>query len=168
MSGRKPTDGEETHGDGDAAGQPAEGQRANGAIDPATTARELRLAVGQLVRRARAENELPTRLMAVLATLDRDGAATTSDLAAGQRMRPQSMAATIAELAERGYVTRQPHASDGRKHLVALSPVGRVALEEERARRDGWLTEAITRQLSARERTALARSVELLRRLADA
>jgi DNA-binding MarR family transcriptional regulator len=139
-----------------------------GTPEAAATASELRLVIGQLVRRMRDDAELPPRLGAVLGTLDRDGPATTSDLAVAQRMRPQSMASTIGELVARGCVQRRPHPTDGRKLLIELSDVGRDALRAQREQRVGWLAGAIAEQFTPAERAALADSVELLRRLADA
>lgn len=124
--------------------------------------------LGQLVRRLRADAALPPRLVAVLGSLDRDGAATTSELAAAQRMRPQSMAATVGELSEQGLVRRRPHPSDGRKVMIELSERGRAALSAQREQRAGWLAAAISEQLSEAEQATLAESVALLRRLAEA
>ncbi|WP_420708770.1 MarR family winged helix-turn-helix transcriptional regulator [Streptomyces sp. NRRL S-378] len=91
---------------------------------------------------------------------------TTSDLAADQRVRPQSMARAVGLLLEQGLVTRRAHPTDGRKSLVELSDAGRTALEAERGRRAGWLAQAIEAELSNEERELLARSIVLLERLA--
>ena len=58
------------------------------------SASELRIVLGQLVRRLRAEHRFPISQATVLSRLDREGAATTSALAAAERVRPQSMAHT--------------------------------------------------------------------------
>src|SRR5215510_14979546 len=58
----------------------------------AELARELRETVGRFVRRLRAEPGPPVAQMTVLGRLAREGAATVSDLAGAERMRPQSMA----------------------------------------------------------------------------
>ena len=58
-----------------------------------TLAHDLRETLGRLVRRLRSEpGSLPVAHATVLARLDREGPAGTSDLAAAERMRPQSMA----------------------------------------------------------------------------
>ena len=53
------------------------------AADPALLASELRLALGQLVRRLRVEHRLSLTYVAVLARLDREGTQGISSLAAG-------------------------------------------------------------------------------------
>lgn len=92
--------------------------------DPAAVATELRTAMGKLTRRVKHEDRIPLGQVSVLGTLDRDGAMTTSDLAADQRVRPQSMARAVGLLMEQGLVVRRAHPTDGRKSLVELSPRG--------------------------------------------
>ncbi|MEU5811101.1 MULTISPECIES: MarR family winged helix-turn-helix transcriptional regulator [unclassified Streptomyces] len=134
--------------------------------DAATVAAELRIAMGKLTRRVKHEDRIPHGQVAVLGVLDRDGAMTTSDLAADQRVRPQSMARAVGLLVEQGLVTRRAHPTDGRKSLLELSEAGRVALEAERGRRAGWLALAIDAELTPAERELLARSAALMERLA--
>jgi DNA-binding MarR family transcriptional regulator len=136
--------------------------------DVAPLAAELRYSLGQLMRRLRVEHAFPLGQGAVLGRLDREGPQSVSDLAAGARMRPQSMAQTVKELEERGLVVRRPDPDDGRRAFVELTEAGRAALEADRAHREGWLAGALERELSAAERTLLAEAVPLLRRLADA
>jgi DNA-binding MarR family transcriptional regulator len=131
-----------------------------------SSASELRIVLGQLVRRLRAENRMSISQASVLARLDRGGPATASALAAAERVRPQSMAQTIAELEASGLVTRTPDQADRRQILVDLTEQGRTMLAEDRARRDGWLAQAIETQLSADEQTLLAKAVALLDRIA--
>jgi DNA-binding MarR family transcriptional regulator len=136
-------------------------------LDAAEAASELRIVVGRLVRRLRAENTLPISQGAVLARLHRDGPQTTSSLAVAERMRPQSMAQTIAELEADGLVARTPDPADRRQVLIELTAAGRRALDDDRARREGWLAGAIERELTKAEQATLTRAVALLRRLAD-
>ena len=128
---------------------------------------ELRIVLGQLVRRLRAEYRFPISQATVLSRLDRGGAATTSALAAAERLRPQSMAHTIAELESDGLIDRTPDPDDRRQVLIALTDRGREALAEERARREGWLAEAIAAELTGDEQELLLQAVPLLRRLAQ-
>ena len=83
-------------------------------VEATQSASELRVVLGRLVRRLRAENTFPATQVAVLARLERDGPQTTSALAAAERVRPQSMAQTVAELRASGFVRRRPHPIDGR------------------------------------------------------
>jgi DNA-binding MarR family transcriptional regulator len=130
-------------------------------------ANELRIVLGQLVRRLRADNELPTSHLAVLSRLDRTGAQTTSGLAAAEHMRPQSMAQTIGELEKEGLVQRRPDPADGRQILVELAAHGREVLYEGRRRREDWLAQAIADKLTPAEQKALAKTIALLQRLAE-
>lgn len=130
-------------------------------------ASELRVVIGQLVRRLRAEHSFSLAQGAVLGRLDREGASSTSDLATAERVRPQSMAQTVSELEESGLISRRPDPKDRRRALLELTPEGRETLEGERRQRVGWLIDAITGQLTEEEQAALGEAVALLARLAD-
>jgi DNA-binding MarR family transcriptional regulator len=134
-------------------------------VQTAPLAHELRETLGRLVRRLRAEPGPSTRHMTVLSRLDRHGPSSTSDLAAGERMRPQSMAQTVRDLEETGLVTRWPDPADRRRAFVELTPAGREELRATRARRESWLAQALERELDAREREQLRQALALLRRL---
>ena len=61
-------------------------------IEPSILASDLRLVIGQLIRRLREERrDLTLSQVTVLGRLDRLGPASISDLAADERVRPQSM-----------------------------------------------------------------------------
>ena len=131
-------------------------------------ASDLRVVIGQLVRRLRAERRgLSLSQVTVLGLLDRAGSASISDLAAADRVRPQSMAATVAAMQAAGLIDRSADAADRRRVLITLTAAGRAALADDRARRVGWLAAAIERDLAPRERRDLARAVALLRRLTE-
>jgi DNA-binding MarR family transcriptional regulator len=132
----------------------------------ASAAGELRLVLGQLVRRLRAEYSLPVAHASVLSRLDREGAQTTSALAAAERVRPQSMAQTLAELETTGLIDRRPDPADGRRVLIELTPGGRERVLEARGRREDWLAAAIAEELEPAEQQTLLAAVPLLRRLA--
>ena len=106
--------------------------------------------------------------MAVLGRLDRDGPSSISDLAAHERMRPQSMAQTVHDLAADGLVSRRPDPTDRRRAFIELTTVGRDLLQTTRAGRETWLTQALERELDPGERTLLHEALALLRRIADA
>ena len=128
-------------------------------------ASDLRVVIGQLLRRLRAEHRFPISHGAVLGRLDRQGPLSTAELAAAERMRPQSMGQTLAELEAQGLISRTPDAHDGRRKLLDLTDKGREVLADDRRRREGWLAEAIESELSAEEREVLARALPLLARL---
>jgi DNA-binding MarR family transcriptional regulator len=135
--------------------------------DPALVASELRAVLGQLVRRLRAEHRFPLSHGTVLGRLDREGPQSVSDLAAAERVRPQSMAQTVNDLEADGLVARRPDPRDGRRALVELTHEGNEALQADRRHREGWLAQAIADDLSAEDQAVLRDAVQLLRRLAE-
>jgi len=136
-------------------------------LSTAELAHQLRDMIGRLVRRLRLEPGPPAPQLTVLARLDREGPASVSDLAAVERMRPQSMAQTVADLERAGLISRRPDPADRRRLFVELTTAGTELLHATRARREGWLTDALERELTAEERAALAEAVTLLGRVAD-
>jgi DNA-binding MarR family transcriptional regulator len=136
--------------------------------DPNTLASDLRVVIGRLVRRLRAEHrDVSLAQLTVLGRLDRDGLSGISAIAAAERVRPQSVASTVVALEKAGLVSRRPDPGDGRRVVIELTPAGREALAADRRRREGWLSDAIARDLTADERRVLAEAAALLRRLAD-
>ena len=131
-------------------------------------ASELRVVIGRLVRRLRAEHRFSLSQGAVLGRLDREGPRCVSDLALAERVRPQSMAQTVGELEAAGLVERRPDPDDRRRALVELTDQGRVTLEADRRQREGWLARAIRDELTPEERGLLEDAVAVLGRLAEA
>jgi DNA-binding MarR family transcriptional regulator len=136
-------------------------------VDSGSLAGELRVVLGGLVRRLRAEHRLPLSQGLVLARLERDGARSTSDLAAAERVRPQSMGQTVADLEAQGLIERHADDADRRRSLLELTAAGRAALLAERGRREGWLAQALEANFSDEEREVLDRATRLLSRLGE-
>src|SRR5579875_64897 len=86
-------------------------------------ASDLRAVLSTLIRRLRAENRFPLAHAAVLSRLEREGERCVSELAAAERVRPQSMAQTVADLEAEGLVQRRPDPADRRR----APPAGGVA-----------------------------------------
>jgi DNA-binding MarR family transcriptional regulator len=136
-------------------------------VDTTRLASELRMVLGHLMRRLRAEHRFSLSQGAVLGRLDREGTKSIGDLALAERVRPQSMTQTIGDLEADGLILRCADPSDGRRMLVELTERGRQTLEEDRRHREGWLARAIAEDLSAAEQQVLAQALALLRRLAE-
>lgn len=131
---------------------------------------ELSLAIGQLLRRLRADTNpdgLTWSQTMVLARLDKAGPMTTADLARAEGVKPQSMGATLAELENEGLVSPQPHPTDGRQILFALTEAGIQARHRRSAAKQKWLLEAMAR-LTPSERETLMSAVVLIKRLGEA
>jgi DNA-binding MarR family transcriptional regulator len=125
-------------------------------------------AIGLLVRRVRAaaaSHELSLAEAAVMARLAREGPATTADLARAESIKPQSMGTTIAALEEMGMVERNPHPTDGRQVLIALTAKGTAVRNVARDAKRTWLAQAISR-LDEQDRETLFRAGEIMNRLA--
>jgi DNA-binding MarR family transcriptional regulator len=136
-------------------------------VDTSKLASELRLVVGQFIRRLRVEHRFSLMHGAVLGRLDREGPLSTADLAAAERVRQQSMAQTVSELEAHGLVNRTPDPSDRRRSMLDLTDEGRRVLAEDRRRREGWLAQAIEEELSVDEQDTLNEAVRLLARLTE-
>ena len=136
-------------------------------VDAARLASELRVVLGQLLRRLRAEHRFSISHGAVLGRLDREGSSSVSDLATAERVRPQSMAQTVAELEADGLVSRRPDPDDRRRALVELTEQGMAVLIADRRQREGWLAQAIADGFSDREQRTLVEALGLLRQLAE-
>ncbi|HPS00434.1 MAG TPA: MarR family transcriptional regulator [Candidatus Sumerlaeota bacterium] len=123
--------------------------------------------LGLLVRRVRAaavSQDLSLTELVVLARLEREGPATTADLARAEGMRPQSMGATVATLEEMGLVERKPHPTDGRQFHIELTEKGLAMRRNIQDAKRTWLAQAIA-QLDESERETLFSAGTIIRRL---
>jgi DNA-binding MarR family transcriptional regulator len=134
--------------------------------DLAHLASDLRVVTGRLIRRLRHEFQFPLTQAAVLGRLERQGSQSIGQLAAFERVRPQSMSQTLADLEADGLVARSPDEHDGRRAKIELTEAGRAALYADRTAREGWLTQAIS-TFTAGEQETLRNAVDLLRRLGE-
>jgi DNA-binding MarR family transcriptional regulator len=129
---------------------------------------ELLAAMGQLVRRLRAEaksGELGWTQVAITARLDA-GPMTTADLARAESMKPQSMGASLAQLEEEGFVRRKPDPDDGRQILYELTAAGIEGRYKSRLAKREWLLAAIAK-LEKDEQKILFAATDVIKRLAE-
>jgi DNA-binding MarR family transcriptional regulator len=135
--------------------------------DDAGLAAALRVAVGRLARRLRAQRpdeSLSLGQGAVLYALVRNGPMTPSALAGQEKVRPPSMTRVLAALADRGLVERRPHPVDGRRLVVEVTAPGRALVRADQRRREAWLARRLA-ELSPDDKEALRRAAEVLDRL---
>jgi DNA-binding MarR family transcriptional regulator len=131
-------------------------------------AREVRVVVSRLRRRLKETydtGDLTPSQTSLLSRLDKDGAATASALAAAERVRPQSVAATLSVLEERGLIERRPDPDDGRRQLVSVTVAGREFLSDRRRVGEEWLARALDERFTESERHAVIEAMVLLERL---
>ncbi len=131
-------------------------------------AARLRLAVARTSRRLRQEADagLSATLLAGLATVERHGPLTPSELAARERVQRPTATRLIARLEADGLVTRTADPADGRSSLIAIGDDGRALLREARTRKDAYLARRL-RTLPPEDRATLARAAVLLERLLE-
>lgn len=131
-------------------------------------ASELRIAVMRLARRLRsqrAETGLSIGHIAALGSIERHEPITPGELAAHEKVQPPSMTRILATLEDQGFVTREPHPSDGRQSLLCVSAKGRAMLTDDRRRRDAWLALRLE-SLTPAERQVLHQAAAIMDRLA--
>lgn len=104
--------------------------------------------------------------LAVLATLRRSGPLPAAQLAAEQRLAPQSLTRLVDDLEKRGYVVRERGPADRRQVIVAPTEAGLVALSTSFRIRRKWLQQAMSAMLNASEQRQLLEAAALLERLA--
>ncbi|AWZ07386.1 MULTISPECIES: MarR family transcriptional regulator [unclassified Streptomyces] len=134
-------------------------------------AEELQLVIGLLVRHLRmasAGSGVSLSQASVLKRLDRDGPTTVTALAQAERIRPQSLTATVGSLRNSGHVVSTAHPTDGRRKVIALTERGRDFVRERKEAGHGRLAELMAERLTPEERRTVAEAIPLLRRLAEA
>src|ERR1700742_999059 len=134
---------------------------------PTDTASQLRNAIVRTSRALRQEAASETGLSpattAALATINRSGPLTPSELAELERVKRPSMTRTLACLEREGLIARTPDPADGRSSLVAINDAGRERLARLRRRKSSYLARRL-RELEPDEDETLARAAQLLGR----
>ena len=139
-------------------------------LDVRDVAAALRVSIGLLLRRlrqVRVPGELTVPETSALARLDRNGPATSSELARVEQISPQSMGATLSTLEARGLVARDPDARDGRRVVLSVTEAGRQLLRDKRDARTEQLAGALAAGFTREELDQLMAAAPLLERLAQ-
>jgi DNA-binding MarR family transcriptional regulator len=135
-----------------------------------TAAQALRVFVGRLRRRmqdASAVGELTSAQASALARIAMNEPTSTSALAGAERVRPQSMATTVAALEKQDLVRREDDPDDGRRQLLFLTPRGREYAQGARDSREEWLTRTLAQRLSEAELATVNKALVLLERIVE-
>ena len=130
------------------------------------SAARLRMAIVRTSRRLRQEaagavGELTPTSAAALATVERHGPLTPSELAEIERVKRPTATRTLRVLVEAGLVDRAPDPADGRSALVSVNAAGRERLRRLRGRKNAYLARRM-RDLSLEDRETLERAAEIL------
>lgn len=128
----------------------------------------LRLAIVRTARRLRQEagTDLSPSLTSALATIERHGPLTPSELADIERVQRPSATRIVARLEKAGLVDRAADPSDGRVSLVTATREGRSLLRRLRTRKNAYLARRM-RDLDPDDVAALERATEVLERLLE-
>ena len=129
-------------------------------------ASRLRLDISRMARRLRQEAgaDLSPSMNAALATIERHGPLTPSELAERERVQRPTVTRVLARLEEAGLVVRAADPQDRRCSLVSISDDGRALLGAMRERKDAFLARRID-ALEPADREALDRAAAILERM---
>ena len=133
-------------------------------------AHEIRTSLFRLVRRLRQERpegELTYSQLNVLGWLEREGPMTNADLAAAERVTPQTMMRATSDLVASGFISRAENPADRRQVLLRITPDGATLVREDRRRRDTFLAKAMDSTLTPTERDLLRLAARLMDKLAE-
>lgn len=136
------------------------------------SAARLRMAIVRTARRLRQEAadaggaELSPTAVAALATVERHGPLTPSELAAIERVKRPTATRTLRVLGEAGLVDRAADPSDGRSALVSVNAAGRERLRRLRGRKNAYLARRM-RDLPRKDLETLDRAAEVLEQILE-
>ena len=138
---------------------------------PEEVAAALRVAAGNLYRRLKQSpadgGEATLAETSTLGRLERNGPATSSDLARADRISPQSMGVTVAALEARGLIERSRDPLDGRRVVLAITDAGRRVVHDKRGARTALIAAALRDGFTEAELGQLLAAAPLIQRLAE-
>jgi DNA-binding MarR family transcriptional regulator len=137
-------------------------------LDTTDIAARLRFVIVRLARRLRQEagDDLSPTMVAALATIERVGPLTPSELAENERVRRPTATRVVAKLEQEGLITKAADPTDGRVCLLSASPEGRRLLKRLRKRKNAYLSRRL-REVQADELETLERAAEILEGLLE-
>ncbi|HEU4980777.1 MAG TPA: MarR family transcriptional regulator [Solirubrobacterales bacterium] len=123
----------------------------------------LRLAITRMARRLRQEagTDLGPSQVAALATIQRHGPLSPSELAERERIKRPTATRIVGNLESAGLIERIRDPVDGRASILSVTPKARVLLRRLRARKTAYLARRLD-GLDAEDRRTLERATELL------
>ena len=123
----------------------------------------LRWAITRMARRLRQEagTDLGPSQVAALATVERHGPLSPSELAKLERIKRPSATRIVGHLEAAGLVERIKDPEDGRASILSATPEARELLKRLRARKTAYLARRLS-AMDADDRRTLERAAELL------
>jgi len=109
---------------------------------------------------------LSPSLTAALATIERHGPLTPSELALRERVQRPTVTRVLARLEAAGLVSRAADPADRRSSLVTVSGDGRKLLATMRTRKDAFLARRLE-TVDDEDREALSRAAAILERMLE-
>lgn len=110
--------------------------------------------------------ELSPTLVAALASIDRLGPLTPSELADVERVKRPTATRIAAALERDGLIVRAADPNDGRACLLTASPRGKALMKRVRSRKNAYLSRRI-RKLEDADIEALEHAAEVLERMLE-
>lgn len=134
-------------------------------------AAHLRTAIVRTARRLRQEAAAETTgltptSVAALATIERHGPMTPSEIAEIERVKRPTITRTLGCLEREGLIDRSPDPADKRSALVSVNAAGRERLRRLRGRKNAYLARRM-RDLTDEEVETLERATEILERMRE-
>ncbi len=128
----------------------------------------LRLAVTRLARRLRQQSAdgLSPSQTSALASIERHGALSPSELASIERIQRPTATRVIGALEAAGLISRESDEIDRRMSRVKTTREGTAVLKRGRSRKNAYLARRLQR-LDPEQLHALERAVELIERLIE-
>jgi DNA-binding MarR family transcriptional regulator len=136
-------------------------------VAAATNLRVLFSRLRTRLREVDSADELTPSQTSVLIRLYKNGPASTSELAGAERVRSQSMTATLAALDRLGYLVRTPDPEDGRRQVITLTESGRRRAAAGRQARQEWLATTLQERYTEAERAVINEALVLLERITE-
>lgn len=136
-------------------------------VEAATGLRVLFSRLRTRLREVDTAEDLTPSQTSVLIRLYKSGPASTSELAGAERVRSQSMTATLAGLDRLGYLARSADPDDGRRQVITLTPSGRTRAAHRRQAREEWLAKTFQDRYTEAERQHINDALTLLERITE-
>ena len=143
--------------------------RAQEADTLAQEAHALRMAMVRLQRRmraARSDIAIGLSAFSALAFIYQYGPISAGDLAARERLQPQSLTRILARLELERFISRARDKSDLRRARLLITPKGKQFLRRNGLAQEAWLTRAMAQGLSESERAMVGIAAQLIDRIA--